>query len=80
MSHLLREYILLLFQESKYAGSHPEDGYEPADKDNLELNEPGTIVEPDVRKQVGSYLSKMGMMRGKTPAHPKGPKKRTRLA
>jgi len=56
-----------------------EEQYHDATFKNLELDKPGTIVEPDVRRQVGDYLKKMGLLQGKLSKRPKSPKRKTRL-
>jgi len=45
-------------------GSEPEGAYEDDLEDVLMLDEPGTIVEPDVRKSLLSYFKAMKMLEG----------------
>jgi len=45
-------------------GSHPEEGYEADLEDALMLDEPGMIVEPDVRKALLKYFKDMKMLEG----------------
>lgn len=57
-----------------------EETYEDSTPENLMLNEPGTIVEPDVRKYISKYLVQMGLMKSAKGTNPKGPKRKTRKA
>jgi hypothetical protein len=45
-------------------GSEPEEAYEGDLEDALMLDEPGTIVEPDVRKALLKYFKDMKMLEG----------------
>lgn len=45
-------------------GSEPEEAYEGDLEDALMLDEPGTIVEPDVRKALLKYFRDMKMLEG----------------
>lgn len=45
-------------------GSEPEEAYEGDLEDALMLDEPGTIVEPDVRKALLRYFKDMKMLEG----------------
>jgi len=45
-------------------GSEPEEAYEGDLEDALMLDEPGTIVEPDVRKALLRYFKDMRMLEG----------------
>ena len=45
-------------------GSQPEEAYEGDLEDALMLDEPGTIVEPDVRKALLKYFRDMKMLEG----------------
>lgn len=81
IDQLIREYVRLAINANQNLVSEAwwEEQYEDATAKNLELDRPGTVVEPDVRQKVGGYLKKMGLMRGPAPKHPKGPKRKTRL-
>lgn len=45
-----------------YSGSEPEESYQDDLKDDLMLDKPGTIVEPDVRKSLIKYFEDMGLL------------------
>lgn len=45
-------------------GSEPEEAYGRDLEDALMLDEPGTIVEPDVRKALLRYFKSMKMLEG----------------
>mgnify|MGYP000909613154 CR=1 FL=1 len=70
VNDLLKECIKKLIIEAWY-----EEKYGEATAENLMLDEPGHIVEPEVRTQVFKYLKKMGLARGREP-RPKGPKRK----
>lgn len=59
---LLKECIKGLIAEAWY-----EEQYGEATAENLMLDEPGMIVEPEVRTAVFKYLKKMGLARGRDP-------------
>ncbi len=59
---LLKECIKGLIVEAWY-----DEQYYEATAENLMLDEPGMIVEPEVRLAVFKYLKKMGLARGRDP-------------
>lgn len=67
---LLRECIASLVREAWY-----EETYETATAENLMLDEPGHVVEPDVRAKVFAYLKQMGLVQGRNP-RPKASKRK----
>lgn len=71
----LRQFIKNSLHETWW-----EERYREATSKNLQLDKPGTIVEPDVRKSVEKYLKSMKLMKRSSRSHPKGPKRKTRLA
>lgn len=64
MKNILKEYIQKLLEASSpYGGSYPQEGYKEATSDDLMLNEPGMIVEPDVRKKIKDFYIKMKLLK-----------------